>query len=958
MKINIRLFSSFFAVGLFAAANVLAQSAAILLPRFLPGDKAIRLSSGDQIAPEIAGGSNMTLAVWQDKRAYGTNLPFSQSEWETSSDIYGARLDANGQLLDRVPLVVTQEPASQANPQVVWNGANWLVLFESVDINGTGFYYQASLEAVRVSPTGAILDAQPIKIRNVVPAGSSWTAASDGSDWVVAFQESDSDSALALLRITAAGEVVQGPTVVVPSTYFLRTNLKLAYANGVFLFTWAEFSDTQALLFDSNFNLITPTPFRLVTGHIVTDLTSSGTQFHAGWLAPVAFVDQVFGSRVSTAGVVLDGGGNGVQISATNSKPDAFTSVFNTWDGTNFRVNWSSSNKLFVARVSATGSVLDPGGVLISGASSGPSAAPGNGTFQVAWSSLLGNSEYDTSTVNVSAANVGGPVRGIGLGSPEQTRSDTAAGANGFMVVFRSDISGKSRVMAQPLDLNGNALLSNPVLLEAGAPLTGPGSPAVAWNGSLYLVTWANASGIVAQRLNQDGTLVDAAPLAVMPGFGPAEVSALGDTFLVIARQFINNNPEIIEPFVSRVNGTTGVVLDPNGIVVGPSFCVSVSVTTFADRWLAVFRSNVNHDETLGSTYGAFVNADGTKGDAFTIYGPSEPAGNGIVDVTVASNGSNALALQSAPLTSTSETDLVGVIVNSNGSHGPAINLTPWAGNQYSPDATWNGTQYVIVFHDQVNRFAPFTLDQFDVRSDLIGMRVADDGTKVDSMGFVFSAIPAAESWPSVTSTNGLTFISGSVMRNERFDAYRIGYALYGEGGNEWPVAVATANTAGGDIPLTVTFSSTGSTDLDGTIASYFWNFGDGATSTTQNPQHTYTVAGKYVVILTVTDNLGVQTTETVSIAATNPNIPPVAKMIITPPGGSAPLDVVCTSDESYDPDGAIGNRQWDFSDGGIYFGTTAYHTFTRPGTYTVRLTVFDDRGATGMSRQTVIVTQ
>ena len=43
----------------------------------------------------------------------------------------------------------------------------------------------------------------------------------------------------------------------------------------------------------------------------------------------------------------------------------------------------------------------------------------------------------------------------------------------------------------------------------------------------------------MAQRVNQDGSLVDAAPFKVMSGFGPTDVSALGDTFLVIARRFI-----------------------------------------------------------------------------------------------------------------------------------------------------------------------------------------------------------------------------------------------------------------------------------------------------------------------------------------------------------------------------------------------------------------------------------
>jgi PKD repeat protein len=954
MRLNTFLRAAIAAVGVLSG-GIAGHAASILPPQFVPGDKAIRPSAGDQTAPEIAAGGSVTLAVWQDKRALPGSLLVPSFEWETSSDIYAVRIDANGKLLDRVPIPVAQEAAMQNNPQVVWNGTNWLVLFESVDINGTGFYYQNSLEAVRVSPSGVVLDPTPTKIRNVTPAGSSWTAASDGVEWVVAFQESDANSALDLLRVTAAGAVLQGPKVIVPSTYFLRSNLKLAYADGVFLFTWADFSDTKALRFDSAFNLLNPTPVTLVAGHIVTDLTSDGSQFYAVWTQPVSFVEQVAGSRISTAGVVLDGGGKGVVISTNNSKPDAFAPPFVTWDGINFKVSWASAGKLFLARVSPAGAVLDPGGILVPGPMSGPTASTGVGDLQVVWS-VLKASEFDTLSAHVSSNNVAGKNISIGVGAPAHTRSDVAIGSNGAMIAFRSDISGSNRIMAQPIDLNGQVLTRNPIQLDAGPTNNGPSAPSVAWNGTLYLVAWGNGSGIVAQRLNQDGSLVDSAPFVVMPGFGPTEVSAVGDTFLIIARQFVNNNPEVIVPVVSRVDGNTGTVLDPGGFSVGNSFCVSVSLTTVTNRWLAVFRSNTTHDNPIGSTFGTFVNADGTKSNTFVIYGPSGAPGNGIVEVAVASDGTNALALQSAPLSSTVETDLVGVIVNADGTHRAAVNLTPWMGNQYSPRAVWNGTHYVIVFNDQVNRFAPFTLNQLDSRSDLFGMRVTSDGAKVDPMGFVFSATPIAESWPNVTAGNGLTLLTGSVLLNQRFDSYRLGYQFRGTNGNQWPVAVATATPDNGNTPLTVSFSSPGTLDLDGTIASYLWNFDDGATSTSPNPQHTYTVPGKYVANLTVTDNLGASTSNTAAIEVTAPNQNPVAKFIVTPPTGPAPLNVTLTSDGSYDPDGALGNFEWHFSDGGTYFGRTAFHTFTKRGTYTVSLTVFDNRGGTGASMQSVVV--
>jgi len=61
-------------------------------------------------------------------------------------------------------------------------------------------------------------------------------------------------------------------------------------------------------------------------------------------------------------------------------------------------------------------------------------------------------------------------------------------------------------------------------------------------------------------------------------------------------------------------------------------------------------------------------------------------------------------------------------------------------------------------------------------------------------------------------------------------------------------VYTGTANTA-------VIFSSAGSSDSEGPIASYSWNFGDGTTSTLANPSHTYTAADTYNVTLTVTDS-------------------------------------------------------------------------------------------------------
>ena len=95
-----------------------------------------------------------------------------------------------------------------------------------------------------------------------------------------------------------------------------------------------------------------------------------------------------------------------------------------------------------------------------------------------------------------------------------------------------------------------------------------------------------------------------------------------------------------------------------------------------------------------------------------------------------------------------------------------------------------------------------------------------------------------------------------------------MGALEYGSTGgiNQAPVAMATATPDHGSSPLTVEFSSSGSSDHDGTIISYSWNFGDGSTSTEQNPTHTYTGLNQYSATLTVTDDDNATNTKAIII--------------------------------------------------------------------------------------------
>lgn len=173
---------------------------------------------------------------------------------------------------------------------------------------------------------------------------------------------------------------------------------------------------------------------------------------------------------------------------------------------------------------------------------------------------------------------------------------------------------------------------------------------------------------------------------------------------------------------------------------------------------------------------------------------------------------------------------------------------------------------------------------------------------------------------------------------------------------NKFPFARFVFTPKGGEFPLSVTFDASASFDPDGEIAAYAWDFGDGVFGAGRTPAHTYTRAGTFPIKLKVTDNGGKTADKTGSITIIKPNDLPRADFAYSPPGGFYPLDILFDGTASVDPDGTIVSYAWDFGDGEASTSPKPFHRFKLWGTYTVKLTVVDDRSGVAHSSKSIVV--
>ncbi len=165
------------------------------------------------------------------------------------------------------------------------------------------------------------------------------------------------------------------------------------------------------------------------------------------------------------------------------------------------------------------------------------------------------------------------------------------------------------------------------------------------------------------------------------------------------------------------------------------------------------------------------------------------------------------------------------------------------------------------------------------------------------------------------------------------------------------PTASFSVDPAGAGSGQPVTFDASGSTEADGTIISYDWDFGDGSTGAGERPVHVYGAPGTYTATLTVENDVGQTATTTQWLTVAGP-----AAAVAGPATAIVGRTLAFDGTQSSAGPGSALTYSWSFGDGASASGATATHAYAATGMYTVTLTVTNELGQSDTTSWTVTV--
>ncbi|HTW92002.1 MAG TPA: hypothetical protein VMH22_09870 [bacterium] len=691
-------------------------------------NSALVPAPGEQNAPAVAYGGNDYLVVWEDHRSGSYDIcgarvspqgalldpsgfvisaaPFDQRypdvgfdgtnfmvAWQDSRrgsgyDIYCARVTPQGTVLDANGIPVCADPNDQTYPAVAFGDTNFFVVWQdSRNLPDTSDIYGA-----RVTPGGQVLDSNGFAVVTHAHAQFHPAVGFGGTNFLVAWQDmraADSISFVYATLVTQQGSVILPNGFLVSNTANGQFSPAIGFNGTNFLLAWQDERGSFPPELGIYGTRITPggavldsTPLGLCTAsgqQVVPSVGLDSSNFLVVWqdLRNGGTTD-IYGTRVSPAGTVLDAGGIAVTRAANGQGVPAVA-----FDGTNALAVWQDERNvvgepdIYGARVAPGGGVLDTSGILITEA------------------------------------------------AREERTPAVAFDNTNYLVVWDDRRGGYSDIYGTRVSPGGTVLDLSEIAISTAA--NDQVAPAVAYGDTTYLVVWedhrnSDSSDIYGARVMRGGNVLDPGGFVISNAAGVQSYPAVsfdGTNFLVVWQDTRNGSTSDI--YGARVTpGRT--VLDPSGFVISQAINRQRSPALAFDgsNYLAVWQDD-RDTGTLFDIFGARVSPGGTVLDPSGIAITQAPGNQ--ASPHLAYSGSNYLVAWEDYRRSI-YTDIFGARVSTGGAvldpAGIAISTSEF--NQLDPALAFDGTNYLVLWEDECNSGSP----------DIYGTRVSQSGSVFD----------------------------------------------------------------------------------------------------------------------------------------------------------------------------------------------------------------------------------
>ncbi len=372
------------------------------------------------------------MVVWKDFRRGMRN------------DVYATRVDSAGKVLDPYGISVATTPGSKDRPHVSFDGVNYLVVWE--DFRGGKDF---DIYGARVTPAGTVLDQSGIAICTASQGQHRPVAAHYGGKTLVVWEDQRSITNFDIMgaRLDAAGNVLDKNGFGIATATNHTKHPTVAGGPSGFLVAWtnSHYKNNNIL---GTLVSATGTVTTLNGAPLCTTVANRGYPWAAHDGAGFLLVwqdlrhnagEDIFGTRVSSAGVVQDPSGFAV---STAPKEQEFPVVAPHFGG--FLTVWqdrqaSSFNNINGAKVKGAKVLAAP---TISGAQNNqikPSVAQGKNNSLVVWEDLRDGNSYSIYGARVSPAGAVVDPKGIPISTTanRQTVAAVGAGSGQYLVVWQ-----------------------------------------------------------------------------------------------------------------------------------------------------------------------------------------------------------------------------------------------------------------------------------------------------------------------------------------------------------------------------------------------------------------------------------------------------------------------------------------------------------------------------------------